>query len=423
MEKKWRILGLAVFAEVLAEAIWFSYAPFTSSISTEFGLGIASIGLLASASVWIAPPGRIFSGVITDRYGAENIFSLFLLVIGVFSILSSFAQSYEVLLVARIFAALGGVTVIVGIQHLSQWFSDEHYGLAEGIYAGAGTAGGALSLLLLPQIFGSWQGPIFASGWRAAFFYLGALSIVTSVVYYLFTEDAPSAEQKRKTAENASLKGLLYTASRFSVLALALAYVMSIGVVSAMNFWLPTYFQEAFSSGIAAAGIMAAIIPIAHAVIRPFSGHISDYLHKTERNLLPVLGDRFRIQWVVISTSIVAASMALLTVAGAQGLTYVLAVLAVLGAGSGLVGGAIFAVVPELFPKRSGAASGLVGGVGTLGGVLFPLVFAWTAQSGQIHLGYSITAAILVPIIILNIYIFESETSSDPEKGLINISI
>jgi NNP family nitrate/nitrite transporter-like MFS transporter len=120
VEKKWLILAIAVFAEVLAEAIWFSYAPFTGSISTEFGLGIARIGLLASASVWITPPGRIFSGVIADKYGAENVFSLFLLIIGVFSILSAFAGSYEVLFVTRIFAALGGVTVIVRLQQFSQ---------------------------------------------------------------------------------------------------------------------------------------------------------------------------------------------------------------------------------------------------------------------------------------------------------------
>lgn len=423
VEKKWQILFIAVVAEVLAEAIWFSYAPFTSQISNEFGLTVASIGLLASASVWITPPGRVFSGLIADRYGAENVFSLFLLVIGVFSILSSFVQSYQLLFITRIFAALGGVTVIVGIQHLSQWFSDEHYGLAEGVYAGAGTAGGALSLLVLPQVFGDWSGSLFKTGWRAAFFYLGFLAIITAVIYYLFTEDAPDSGQAEKAAQNATLKGLLYTATRFTAIALALGYIMSIGVVSAMNFWLPTYFQRFFSSNMAMAGILAAIVPVTHAIIRPVSGHVSDYLHRKERNILPILAGKFREQWAILSMSIVVLSMVGLTMAGQSGgITYVLLVLGVLGLSTGLVGGSVFAIVPEIFPERSGAASGIIGGTGTMGGVLFPVIFAWTAQGGTPHIGYSIAAMTLLPIVLLNIYVFHPSTGFREEKGLLDLS-
>jgi NNP family nitrate/nitrite transporter-like MFS transporter len=216
-------------------------------------------------------------------------------------------------------------------------------------------------LLVLHRIYGDWQGIFFTNGWRAAFFYLGPLPLAATVIYYLFTEDAADEEQKRKAAENASLKGLIQTALCLSVLSLALAYVMAIGIVSGMNFWLPTYFQEAFQSNAMAAGLMAAVVPVTHAVNRPFSGHISDYIYRNHRNLLPVLGDKFRIQWIIISTVITAVSMTLLTVAGGTGLSYVLAILAVIGTGSGLIGGAIFAAVPELFPERSGAASGVTG--------------------------------------------------------------
>lgn len=423
VEKKWRILAIAVFAEVLAEAIWFSFAPFTGPIGSEFGLSIASIGLLASASVWITSPGRMFSGVITDRFGAQRVFSAFLLTIGIFSILSAFSGSFEMLLVTRIFASLSGATVMIGSEHLSEWFTEGHFGLAEGIYAGSGTAGAALSLMFLPRIFGDWNGTLFTAGWRAAFFYLGIIAAITAVIYYLFTDDAPKGGGNREEeAEKASIKSLIYTASRYSVLALAFAYIMSIGVVSAMNSWLPTYFQEAFQSNMATAGMVAAIIPFAHFLMRPVSGHISDFVHERERNLLPVLGDKFRIQWVIISTSITAVSMALLTLAGLQGMTYVKIVLAILGGGTGLVGGAILAAVPELFPERTGTATGVIGGVGTLGGILFPLVFAWTTQIGQIHMGYAYGAAALIPIILLNIYIFGSDTEPDSEKGLMTMS-
>ena len=37
--------------------------------------------------------------------------------------------------------------------------------------------------LALPRVFADWQGPLFAAGWRAAFFYTGVVAVLLGVVY------------------------------------------------------------------------------------------------------------------------------------------------------------------------------------------------------------------------------------------------
>jgi NNP family nitrate/nitrite transporter-like MFS transporter len=67
--------------------------------------------------------------------------------------------------------------------------------------------------------------------------------------------------------------------------------------------------------------------------------------------------------------------------------------------------GAIFAQVPAMFPDSSGAVAGVGGGVGTVGGIVYPLVYA-APFLANLHLGYSVVAASMVPIVLLAAWAF-----------------
>jgi NNP family nitrate/nitrite transporter-like MFS transporter len=58
-----------------------------------------------------------------------------------------------------------------------------------------------------------------------------------------------------------------------------------------------------------------------------------------------------------------------------------------------------------MFPNSSGAVAGIVGGVGTVGGIVFPLVYAAPYLS-SLHVGYAIVAAFMVPIVLLNAWVY-----------------
>ncbi len=113
--------------------LWFSTAAFSPSIAKDFGLSTAELGLLASSAIWLAPVGRIVAGWAADRFGAPRTFAVILIGAGLVSIHSAYVESYAVLFAERLIVAGAGVSFVVGIQHVAQWFKDHEIGTAEGL--------------------------------------------------------------------------------------------------------------------------------------------------------------------------------------------------------------------------------------------------------------------------------------------------
>ncbi|RRJ29532.1 MFS transporter [Halocatena pleomorpha] len=422
---KYRTLALATVGFNFSFLIWFSFAPFTGPIATAFGLSLADIGILASAAIWLAPFGRILTGWFSDKFGAPTVFAVVLSYVGVFSMASAFAQSYTVFFIERLIVATAGITFVIGIQHVSEWFEEEQLGTAEGIYAGIGNAGAAAGALILPRVFpANWSGPLFETNWRAAFFYTGVIAILLAATYYILGEAAKSEEKRQATKESASFKSWVYTATRYGTVILALAYVMSFGLELSMNGWLATYYREGFNTdNLVLASTFAAMFSIAAGLLRPFGGYVSDYLAREQRNILPVFTGRYREQWTFVSLCFIVLMMFGMTLAGLSG-KVLLAVGAgfLVGMGCAMAEGSIFAQVPALFPNSSGAVAGVVGGVGTVGGIVYPLAYSASVLP-NLHVGYSVVAVSMIPIVLLTAWVFQPTVARvATEAGFVNES-
>lgn len=417
IDGKWRTLLLATAMFNLGFVIWFSFAPFTGGIAEEFGLSVAQLGVVASAAIIAVPLGRILIGPLTDRYGANVTGGITLVVVGTFAIISAFAQTYEVFTASRIIASLSGITFVIGIQHVAEWFEEENLGTAEGIFAGVGNAGAGLgAYFTLPRIFGEgYVDPFFGTSflatsvnWRAAFFYTGVIAIVLGIAYYVLTEPAKSEAKREATKAGVSFEQWRFIATRYGAVVLAVAYVMSFGLELAMNGWLGTYYREAFGQGdVVIAATFAATFSVAAGLLRPIGGYISDVVMREEMDLLPWFTGRYREQWTFATLTFIMVSMFGMTVAGLTGNIY-LAVVAgfLVGTACAFAEGAIFAQVPAMFPNNSGAVTGVVGGIGTIGGVVYPLAFS-AAFLPNLHVGYVIVGASMIPILGLSAWVFQ----------------
>ena len=419
---KYRTLLLATVGFNFSFLIWFSFAPFTGPMAEEFGLSLSEIGILASAAIWLAPFGRILTGWLSDRYGAPTVFAIVLAYVGVFSMASAFAQRYAVFFVTRLIVATAGITFVIGIQHVSEWFDSEELGTAEGIYAGIGNAGAAGGALVLPRVFGEgWAGPLFGTNWRAAFFYTGVVSVLLAVVYYALGEAAKSDAKREATRDSASFRGWIYTATRYGTVVLAAAYVMTFGLELSMNGWLATYYREGFdTNNLVLASTFAATFSIAAGLLRPLGGYVSDLVARRERDLLPVFTGRYREQWTFLTLCFVVLTMVGMTAAGLSG-RVLLAVAAgfFVGTGCALAEGSIFAQVPAMFPDSSGAVAGVVGGVGTVGGIVYPLVYAAPVLP-NLHVGYAVVAVTMLPIVALTGWVSQPRVADvATEKGVV----
>jgi len=414
---KYRNLVLATAMFNLGFVIWFSFAPFTGGIAEEFGLSVQQLGVVASAAVVAVPLGRIVIGPLTDRFGANVTGGVTLVTVGAFAIVSAFSQSYEVFIGSRIVASLSGITFVIGIQHVAEWFEEENLGTAEGIFAGIGNAGAGLgAYFTLPRIFGEgYVDPIFgsaflatSSNWRAAFFYTGVLAVLLGTVYYVFGDAAKSEAKREATKAGVSWDQWRFIATRYGAVVLSVAYAMTFGLELAMNGWLGTYYREAFGQGdVVIAATFAASFSVAAGLLRPIGGYVSDRVARNETSLLPVFEGQYRNQWTFATLGFVVLSMFGMTLAGLTGNIYV-AVCAgfLVGVGCAFSEGAIFAQVPAMFPDNSGSVAGIVGGIGTVGGVVYPLAFS-AAYLPNLHVGYAIVGASMIPILALTAWVFQ----------------
>ncbi len=429
---KYRNLILATVMFNLGFVIWFSFAPFTGSIAEEFGLSVADLGIVASAAIVAVPLGRIVIGPLTDKYGADVTASATMLTVGTFAILSAFAQSYGVFIGSRIIASLAGVTFVIGIQHVAEWFEEENLGTAEGIFAGIGNAGAGLgAYFTLPRIFGEgYVDPIFgssflatSSNWRAAFFYTGVLAIIVGIVYYVFGDAAKSQKKREATRAGISWTQWKFIATRYGAVVLSVAYIMTFGLELAMNGWLGTYYREAFGQGdIVIAATFAASFSVAAGLLRPIGGYVSDVVARNEKDILPWFEGQYRNQWTFTTLVFVMASMFGMTVAGLSGNIYIAVVAGFfVGMGCAFSEGAIFAQVPAMFPNNSGSVAGIVGGIGTTGGVVYPLAFS-AAFLPNLHVGYAIVGASMIPIIGLTAWVFQPRISVVANKAGLLVS-
>ena len=409
--------------------MWFSTAAFSPSIAANYHLSIKALGLLASSAIWMAPVGRIVAGWASDRFGAPRTFAFILAGCGLMSIASAYTTNYDLLFAERVMVAIAGVSFVVGIQHVAQWFEPHEIGTAEGLYAGTGNVGAGTGALLLPRIFGT--------DYHSAFLWLGVIALAIAG-WYLLRGSAAKTPERRHIARNGSnLRGTVFVWSRYIAIALMLAYAMSFGLEIAMNAWLPGYFTRGFHDAILAlgftsiagvqiaAGTFAAVQSFTASLFRPFAGFMSDLFQHKGWTPLPFIAKTLpyapRLHWLGLSLILITLAMAGLTVAGLYGSLHLSVV--VLGAFGSFVSfgtGGTFALVPLLFPERPGIAAGFIGGVSTAAGIVYPLVFAGGAN---IHMGYlNVALYMFVPIVLF--YFWAARYERHPEEhGLMSSAL
>ncbi len=423
--KKIGQMVLASSGFLMCFAMWFATAAFSVAIMKEYGLEKAQLAVLASSAMWLQPFFRQFAGVLADRFGAPRTAALTLAYTGVFSILSGFSHNYTELFITRLVVATAGIFFVIGIQHMAQWFEKQEIGLAQGIYAGTGNVGAGLGALLLPRLYGL--------DYRTAFIHMGILALALSAIYWRMGVAAITPERARKARESATLKDTIYVISRFTAIALMLQYAMSFGLEIGMNAWLPSYYRLAFQPQFEAlgykslealaivAGTLASVQSFNASLWRPFSGFISDLFLRKHWTPWPFLNRSDplapRLHWVF--TSMVAATlmMFVFTLAGLSGnLTFSVGALALLGFTTAFGTGSNFGVTPVLFRKNPGIATGFIGGVSTIGGILYPLIYGKVAN---IHTGYALVAATLfIPFMLIFITAFRPGKRIEVDAGV-----
>lgn len=180
---------------------------------------------------------------------------------------------------------------------------------------------------------------------------------------------------KQETVVSPTRREALSVALSLSTMALAIPYACSFGAELAVNSILGSYYKENFPNmDQTKSGQWAAMFGLLNAVFRPAGGLFGDLVYRCT--------DKVWSKKLLITFLGVAMGAFLLAI----GLSNPSTEAAMFGLIAGLAffleasNGANFALVPHVHPFANGIVSGIVGGFGNLGGIVFAIIFRYNGS-------------------------------------------
>jgi NNP family nitrate/nitrite transporter-like MFS transporter len=341
-----RNLALATVAFAVCFSAWGMLAPIAPDIQDELGLSDTQLAVMVSIPVVLGSLLRIPLGLITDRVGGRLVFALMLFYSAGAAVLVGFASSYGALLGAGFLLGAAGATFAVGVPFVAEWFPPARQGFALGVY-GMGNIGTAVAAFSVPAIRNG-------ASQEVAGLVVGAVVAVYAVIWWVLARDLPGREPTRQPYGQVLRSG-------WPLYRLALFYFVTFGGFVAMAIFLPKLLRDWFGYSLTDAGLRAAGFTLVATFARPVGGWLSDRVGASTVLTVSFLGvgvDAIGLTWQATDPTIVPVTIFCLTRA------------AFLGLGNG----AVFKLVPLSFPRATGAATGIVGAAGGLGGFFPPLV-------------------------------------------------
>lgn len=367
-----RALFLATLAFGVCFYAWSLLGPLGPKLQKELGLSDTQLLLTVAVPVLLGSLMRIPLGILTDRHGGRKVFTALMAftplpLIG----LALFHDSWGAVLFFGFLLGFSGASFAVGVPFVNKWYPPERQGFALGIY-GIGMGGTVVGALTAPRIADNVD--LAAPFWVAS-----ALVGLMALVFWLLGRDAPGSTAAVGGSMTAPLK--VFAAPGASrAWALTLFYFMAFGGFVAMFLFLPKMLTGVHGLTKIDAGYRAAGFAALAVIGRPCGGWLSD---------------RIGAQAVLVVSFVGTGILAIVLAASYEEMVPLTIACLTMAMCLGLGTGAVFKLVPEWFPDKVGAVTGVVGAAGGLGGFFPPVVMGIVKEStGGYGLGFALMAVV-----------------------------
>ncbi|MFZ4450917.1 MFS transporter [Salibacterium aidingense] len=369
-----RILVLTTIAMMFSFTVWASLSPLAAEFEDIYGLSATEKSVLVAVPVILGSIMRVPLGILADRFGGRKVFTLLLLFTVIPLIGVSFSTSYLMLLFWAFFLGMSGASFAVSITFVSQWTPKEKQGTALGIN-GIGNIGNALAGFSLPAV-------VAVVGIQGTFLGLIIPILIMAVLLWFWTPETPRSGEKKTIL--GSLSVLKFKHSWI----LSLFYFVTFGAFVAFTMYLPTLLMDLYSISSVDAGARSAGFVVLATLVRPVGGYLGDKWGAGRVLTWVFLG-------IIIGALAISASLSSLLV-----ITFPCLLVAFM---TGIGNGAVFRLVPELFPASTGAVTGIVGAAGGLGG-FFPPILLGTIKdaTGSYMLGFILLSLLSIVCLVIN---------------------
>ena len=394
-QKRISVLTMNTMAFTVNFAVWTMFSIIGIRIKEELGLNETEFGLLVATPILTGSLVRLPLGILTDRYGGRIVYLIQMLLVAVATYGLAFADQYWQYLVIGLCVGLAGGSFAIGIAYTAAWFPKAQQGTAMGIF-GAGNAGAAVTNLVAPTI-------VIALGWRAVPEIYSIAMLVMAVVFWFLTYPDPQLEERKRTNSIPTLAQQLAPLAEIKLWRYGLAYYFVFGGFVALSLWLPRYYVAEFGLELQAAAFITMFFTLPSGVIRALGGWISDKFG----------GDT--VTWWVFWVSLVSLFLlsyppTTLVVHGIErdmtmnigvGIVMFTVLVFVVGIAQGIGKASVYRSLADDYPTNMGAAGGLVGVIGGLGGFTLPIMFGIAAdvtgvRSSTFMLMYAVVGGVMI---------------------------
>jgi NNP family nitrate/nitrite transporter-like MFS transporter len=370
MRPSTRVLTLSTVAFTLLFAVWLMFGVLGVPIKKELHLDTVKFSWLTAIAVLSGSIFRLPLGILTDRMGGRRLLFWLLLATAIPTFLVSYATTFTELMVCAFFFGIAGNSFSIGIAWNAAWADRQRQGFALGVF-GAGNVGASITKLIGPGLIalvpaGAAIGFI-PGGWRfVPVLYAGLLLVMAAALWLL----SPSPD--RHPGSGRPLRALLAPLRSVRTWRFGLYYVVVFGAYVALSLWLPAYYNRVFGLPLAKAALLTAAFIFPASLLRPLGGWLSD-----KYGARPVTYAVF-VAMLLACVPLAAPDGLLGFKVGLGGF---IALIEVLGIGMGLGKASVYKYIADYFPNEVGAAGGLVGTLGALGGFFLPLGFGYLEKA------------------------------------------
>ena len=361
------------------------------AMAKDIHMDALRLGYLFSGFSWAYVAGQLPAGGLLDSYGSKRVYGISIICWSVCAALVGFAGylpatiAFTVIFGLRLMSGLVQSPVFPGNGRIvATWFPTAERGTASAIF----NSSQYFALVLFAPVIG-WIA--HTRGWRDCFWFLGAVGLVLSFVWFKVIYDVRSHPRiNQREIDYVEQGGGLGSSDRdhakrsgrtltWSTVKMLLSNRMLVGIyigqycITTLTWffltWFPVYLNQARHMSIVKVGVVAVLPALCGSIGGVLGGVVSDRLLRTGHSLT------FSRKLPIVAGMLLSVTMIACNYSHAQWLVVLWMSLAFFGKGFGALG---WTVISDTSPKGMvGLNGGLFNLIGNLAGITTPIVIGY----------------------------------------------
>lgn len=372
-----------------------------SLISRDFHINKAAAGVLSSAFFWSYTLMQVPGGWLVQKFKPRKVVTASLLGWGVVQALTAVATSFNIFIWFRLFLGIFEGPVQVGMNNSTlRWLRSDERGRGSTIIDSGGPLGSAIGSILVTGLI------VWLGTWRAAFIFLGCVTLLIGVLAWVFIRNSPSEHPHITDEEAAYLEeGVSHEieveksdeAGRpahgsgvfrsFSPWMLLVAFAAYDAVQYGLLTWAPYYISESRGVSFGLTGVASMFVYLGGFAGEMVVGQVADRWRRSGASVDRVMRTLFVIAGIGVTVCTLLVNVV-------SGVVVAIALLTVANFFTRF--GGLYWSVPQLLVHRDHVAvlSGAMNFAGNAAGIAIPIVVGLIAQAtGSFHAVFVLFAA------------------------------